>query len=268
MGRKSKKHRRDEGAHACSECGKGFKTDRKLERHMMKAHGKKPMSPTVKYGAIGVALVAILAVGLVLAGGGDGGPGADAATRAENMERFDLHDDPVMGNASAPVVLVEYATPRCPSCRAVHTQLLPGLRSSYIDPGRVAYYYVQFDIGYSFDKPGGIAQECVTRHGGHQAFWNFTDLLYENQGQVNEGNVDQALRQFADGEGLDGDQLAGCYHDRATEDAWNADILSGRRNGVRGTPTFFVFGDTGEAVRTSAGDLDATIQEMLAASGA
>lgn len=261
MGRKSKKHRRDEGAHECSECGKSFKTDRKLERHMLKAHGKKPLGPTVKWGAAILALIALVVVGLVLAGGG--GPGDVADTRAENMERFDANDDPLMGNASAPVVLVEFGAPACPSCRFFHTDILPDLKRNYIDTGQVAYIFSQFQL-YDFDEPGGIAQECVFRHAGDDAYWNFTDLLYRNQGDVNANNLDDVMRDFADRNGHDGEAFVDCYADRATEDAWNADILAGRRNDVSGTPTFFLFGETGEAVRVGAGDLDRTIRDMLA----
>lgn len=246
--------------HACSECGDTFATERKLERHVLKAHGKTPTSDRTK---IGIAVVAVLVVGLAAAlfvtGGAD-----DPETKEAALTQLGADDDPMLGNASAPVAVVEFSTPRCPSCRAFHQNQLPQIEQDHIETGDITFHYAQFTIGYAYDKPGGIAQECVFRHEGDDAFWTLTDTLYAEQGRWDADNTADRLRALADQEGWDADPIVSCYEDRDTEDAYQADIDAGERNGVSGTPSFFVVGHDGEITAASAGDLDQTIRDALA----
>ena len=50
-------------------------------------------------------------------------------------------DDFVIGKASAPVTIIEYASLSCPHCAAFHNQVLPTLKKDYIDTGKVRLVY-------------------------------------------------------------------------------------------------------------------------------
>lgn len=246
--------------HICSECDASFATERKLERHMRKAHNKTPTSTRTK---IGVAVVAVLIVGLGAALFLTG-QGSAPTTKAEGLAKLGADDDPMLGNASASVAVVEFSTPRCPSCRAFHQNQLPQIKSSYLDNGKASFHYSQFVLGYAYDKPGGIAQECAFRHEGDAGFWTLTDTLYAEQGRWDADNTADRLRTLADQEGWDADPIVTCYENRETEDAYQADLDAGDRNGVSGTPSFFVVGHDGQITAASAGDLESTIQDELA----
>lgn len=247
--------------HECSECGRSFATERKMERHMRKAHGKTPTSKKTK---IGVAFVALLIVGLGVAlfvtGGAD-----DPATKEAALTQLGADDDPMLGNASAPVAVVEFSTPRCPSCADFHHRQLPQIKRDHLDTGEVAFYYSQNNIGYAYDKPGGIAQECVFRHEGHDGFWTFTDTIYAELGGWDASNTAERLRDLAGQQGWDADPLVSCYENREAEDAYQRDIDAGRDNDAGpNSPFFFVVGHDGRIVRASAGDLESTIRDELA----
>lgn len=247
------------GDHECSRCGDTFPTERRRDRHMRKAHGVEPTSRKRKLAYAGVGVLAVVVVaGLLLAGGGDA-----PTSKGEALQKLGATDDPHMGNAAAPVAVVEFGSPRCTSCKAFHDRLLPSIRSKYLDTGEAALYYQQFIAGYRYDEPGGIAQECVHRHEGVDAFWTLTDVLYDQQGRWNEGNTASGLRDLAGQHGWDADAVATCYEDRATQSLYDGDIQSGRDNNVRGTPTFFVVGHDGETIRTSVSELDRTIQQEI-----
>lgn len=246
----------------CPKCGAGLASRERLRGHMVQAHGAVPRETVVRYAAFAL-MVVVLGAGLfVLAGNGGFGGGTAAATRTENVERFGLADDPYLGEAEAPLVIVEFATPKCPSCRFFHTSQLSGIQERWLDTGRAVLYYAQFTIGYDFDEPGGVAQECVLREGGNAAFWPFTALLYERQGDISAGDLPGVLRTFAGDHGLDGDALVACYEGRETQEAYDADLRAGRRAGVYGTPGFFVFGESGAAKRVGSHELEAALTEL------
>src|SRR4051812_35808270 len=55
-------------------------------------------------------------------------------------------DDMVMGAATAPVTLIEYASLTCPHCAAFNSGTFPQLKANYIDKGLVKYVYRDFPL--------------------------------------------------------------------------------------------------------------------------
>lgn len=243
----------------CPTCGRTFSTRTRMERHARAAHGRVATGIPWTKVAVALAVAAVALVAWTAATGSDGGPSGSL------MVQFGADDDPFVGNESAPVVVVTFETPRCPSCKRYHTEMFPGIEDDYVETDQVRYHYAQFDIGYAFDKPGGIAQECVARHAGNAAFFNFTDVLYERQGQVNADNVDDLMRDLARDEGHEAEPMVSCYHDGDTEPQFQQDVDKGRANGVRGTPYFFVWGPDEEATATGATGLRDAIESKLPA---
>lgn len=243
--------------HECPECGQDFKTDRRLRKHRSKAHGKTPMTDKRKLVYAGVGLLAVgLVAGLVLTGGG-GGP----ASKAAALEQLGATDDPHLGNESAPVAVVAFEAPSCPSCRAYEQRLFPSIKSNYIDTGKTAYYFSQYTIRRRYDEPGSVAQQCVYEHAGDEAFFTVVAEMYDRQGQLDAENTDEFLRRFSGDQGWDADAIVSCYKNRDTADDYRSDLQAGEDNGVSGTPYFFVVGHDGKITRTSASELGETIQQ-------
>ncbi|HET9230627.1 MAG TPA: thioredoxin domain-containing protein, partial [Vitreimonas sp.] len=74
-----------------------------------------------------------LALGGVL--GACNGGGSSGAVTADDM---------VLGDANAPVTLVEYASTTCPHCAAFHEAAWEQLKTTYIDTGRVRFVFREF----------------------------------------------------------------------------------------------------------------------------
>lgn len=204
----------------------------------------------------GVAVVAVVVVAWLT------WPSGEPTERAGAVEAFGLADDPYLGNASAPVVLVGYESPHCSSCQHFHRNLLPGLREEFFDPGNVTYHYIQGTIGD--DRASSIAQECAHRHGGNDAFWNLTDRFYARGYTYTTPPLEEWLRDLAAGHELDEEELLGCYRGRETETAVLADLRVGREHGAAGTPTFWLVGAGGDVARVSDwGSLEQVLRDAV-----
>ena len=54
--------------------------------------------------------------------------------------------DRVLGQADAPVVMVEYASATCPHCAEFHAKVLPLIKTEYIDTGKVRFIFREFPL--------------------------------------------------------------------------------------------------------------------------
>jgi protein-disulfide isomerase len=102
----------------------------------------------------------------------------------------------VLGNANAPVRVVEFADLQCPYCDEYSVQALPALVRDYVRTGKVS---MQFE-NLSFIGPGSVAAGRVAAAAAQQdRLWNFIDLMYLNQGEENSGYVTPSyLRHLLD----------------------------------------------------------------------
>ena len=78
----------------------------------------------------------------------------------------------------------------------------------------------------------------LPRAAAKEAFWTMHDLLFENQDALQQDDV----IEFAAAAGVDPIEVANDLASGAKRERVQRDVTSGRRSGVRGTPTFFVNG--------------------------
>jgi protein-disulfide isomerase len=71
-------------------------------------------------------------------------------------------------------------------------------------------------------------------------FWEYHDLLYENQ---SSGFSDEKLVELAREAGLDIERFEADFASRSYEEAVARDFREGQRLGVTGTPTFVINGE-------------------------
>lgn len=75
------------------------------------------------------------------------------------------------------------------------------------------------------------------------AFWEYHDLVYENQSSGNSGGYnEESLTALADEAGLDVDRFREDLRSARYEDVVQADFREGQDLGVSGTPAFFING--------------------------
>jgi protein-disulfide isomerase len=157
--------------------------------------------------------------------------------------------DHIQGPPDAPIKLVEYGDYQCPYCG----QAYPVVKEIQKRLGkRLCFVFRNFPLA-NMHPYAEHAAETAEAAGAQGRFWEMHDMLFENQPALEDENLARYVKAL----GLDvqrwmKDLQTGAHIPRVRED-----FLSGARNGVNGTPTFFING-----VRY---DGPADVEEMLAA---
>lgn len=146
-----------------------------------------------------------------------------------------IDDDPVKGSKDAKVVIVEFSDFQCPFCGRFYAQTLPSITSEYIDTGKVMFVYRDFPLTSIHPQaaPAAEAAECANEQG---EFWEFHDLIFDNQGSLSIDNY----KKWASELDLNTEQFNDCVDSRKYQSEVAQDLSDGSAAGVRGTPGFVV----------------------------
>lgn len=140
-------------------------------------------------------------------------------------------DDHALGRTDAPYVLTMYADFECPFCQASQS-ILARVRKRLGDDLLLVYRHFPIDARHPLARAAARAAEAAATQG---AFWPMHDVLFDRRGEL----ARPALLEAARGLALDLDRF-GAELDSGVHDARiEADLDSGRRSGVTGTPAFF-----------------------------
>jgi len=142
--------------------------------------------------------------------------------------------DHVQGPVEAPMALVEYGDYECPYCGEAH----PIVKAVQAQLGeRLSFAFRNFPLA-NVHPHAEHAAEAAEAAGAQGQFWEMHDLLFENQDALD----DESLEELASSLGLDSQRLVDEVLKRVYEGRLREDLVSGIKNGVNGTPTFFVNG--------------------------
>lgn len=159
-------------------------------------------------------------------------PSAVQASDASPVVRVDPGRG--LGSPDAPLALVEFADFQCPYCRRFHLELLPRLRTAFIDTGRLRYFYKDFPLPYHEHAVGAaVAARCAA---GQGRYWEMVDALYAGQARLGP----DLYRALAARLGLEPARFGRCLGGESAQRAVRADLAEARRLGVRATPSFVI----------------------------
>lgn len=246
----------------CPRCHRTFAAD-KLKSHYAKAHGGKPPMDPKKKATIAVAVFVALGAGIAIAvaSGAFDPPPADIA--------FHIDGSPRMGSEDAPVQLIAFESPQCPSCRLFHVPRNGGestfdrIVESYVNTGKVRYVEKTFFIGEPWEERAASAQKCAW-HRSEPSFFNLTHSIYaEAQGTYFSSLPDSYLENFAAREGFDVGAFMTCVNQDKYRHEIEQDVQDGMRAGVRGTPNFFIIAPDGTRTLISGAQPYATFRDAI-----
>lgn len=153
-----------------------------------------------------------------------------------------------IGNADAPVTVIEYADFQCPFCANFALSLEPKIIETYVATGQVRFEFQPMPIlsSKALDDPTNESvrsAEAAMCAADQDKFWDFYHLLYTKQTGENVGDfTDANLNAYAKEAGLDTTAFSTCLTNRThLQDVQNS-LNQGQTAGVSGTPTFFVNG--------------------------
>ena len=154
-------------------------------------------------------------------------------------------NDPIIGNADAPITIIEFSDFQCPFCARFHTQTLPLLLEEYIEQGKVKLVFRDFPIQSIHPNalPASIAAECANEQ---DKFREMHDMLFEKQNEWNKLEPSDTLSlfsQYASNIQLEQNAFDSCLTSGKYIEEIKNDLNDGRKYGVSGTPGFFVGND-------------------------
>ncbi len=142
--------------------------------------------------------------------------------------------DHIRGRVDAPLTLLEFEDFECPFC-ARATGLINDLRQRFGDEMRYVMRQLPLTDVHEHTE---IAAEAAEAAGAQGKFWEFHDLLFEHQDQLEfEDLLGYAGELELDVERFARELEQGVHSPRVRED-----VASAEASGARGTPTFFVNG--------------------------
>lgn len=194
----------------------------------------------VRLGALVAGIAAVVVVGWAVVA---------ANTGTDEQSEAVAADDPVLGDASAPVTIVEYGDFKCPFCARFFVETEPRLRREYIETGQVRLVWRDFA---NIDAESPTAAAAAWCAGQQDRFWQYHDALYvfivetfyaqgtNPEGQTAyEGHYVELARQAGV---ADEQAFRSCLDSDEAVQAVTADRDRAEGQGVTGTPTFFING--------------------------
>lgn len=188
---------------------------------------------------------AIVIAGLLIAGAVMYG---DSDKEPESSFRSVTSEDHIRGNPNASITLVEYSDFECPFCDRFH----PTMQRVIQENDDVRWVYRHFPLSQIHPNAvsSAVASECVADLAGNDAFWQFADAMFENQGSLGQ----ELYVREAGSLGINESDFLSCLNDDATADRVQADFSEIRGLGATGTPHTLVVVN-GEIVNTLPGAL-------------
>jgi protein-disulfide isomerase len=149
---------------------------------------------------------------------------------------------PTLGEAKAPVLMIEFSDFTCGYCGRFYRETLPLLKTQYINTGKVRFAYRD----YPRDERGwGLVAAHAARCAGEQGrFWEMHDRLFAESERLGAAVLKRALQDLR----LKTDVFGACMDSEKHVQAILADRDAGTSLGFHGTPGFFLVRTDGKRV--------------------
>lgn len=147
---------------------------------------------------------------------------------------------PTLGPSDADVTVLAFEDFACPHCATYSLEVLPQLRSEYVETGVVSYEFRDFPIPVDeqWSWQAASAARGVQDETDDQTFFDYSHALFENQGDFSAGLVtDLADDVEAPGCAIQADAVNETYRP-----VIEADRQRAIDSGAGGTPAVFVAG--------------------------
>ncbi|MFA5077327.1 MAG: thioredoxin domain-containing protein [Candidatus Micrarchaeia archaeon] len=143
---------------------------------------------------------------------------------------------PVLGDANAPIYIVEFTDYQCPYCKRHAVQTFPLIESNYVESGKVRYYLRDYLL-HPNSKAAATAARCAGEQG---KYWDMHKVLFERQEEWASLSGDMASAKFgsyANELGLNGAAFIQCYASGKYDSSIVVDQNDAPLYGLSGTPS-------------------------------
>jgi len=164
-------------------------------------------------------------------------PTLPSGAAAELMEPGPLGEQAI-GNANAPVTIIEYASMTCPHCAQFHEQVYPELKKKYVDTGKVRFIFREFPL-----DPLAAAGFMLARCGDKDKYFPMIETLFAQQKDWVVQKPLEPLLAIAKQAGFTQETFDKCLANQKVLDGIEeVRTRAAQKFQVTSTPTFFVNG--------------------------
>ncbi len=166
-------------------------------------------------------------------------PKAPEPASSDKLPAVDAKTDHIRGDLKkATVAVIEYSDFECPFCKRVHPTYQE-IMKTYGD--NVVWVYRHFPLGFHANaQKQAEASDCVAELGGNDAFWKFTDYLFDKTTAGGTGFALDQLPVAAKAAGVDEKKFTACLDTGKFAKHVKDEMAAGASAGVQGTPGNFV----------------------------
>lgn len=169
---------------------------------------------------------------------------SDAATVIPDAwdEKATYPTDIVIGAANAPVTIVEYGSLTCPHCAAFQNDKFPEMKKEWIDSGKVRLVFRHFPIDMTA-MGAAVLVSCLPETERHDAVEGLYKDVNSWATKPLKESIPQALTEALGREVSFDKDFASCIEDQEFQKEVLRPAFDANKQGVSGTPTFFVNGE-------------------------
>ena len=167
--------------------------------------------------------------------------GPPKPTRVLEGDRAKVHEnDYFIGKADAPITIIEYASLTCPHCAQFHNDVLPDVKKTLVETGKVRLVYRDFPL----DRYA-LSASMLARCAGRDRYFGFLDVFFKGQSSwARSPDPLKALSQLARLGGMPQKDVDACLQNRKLQEEVLAQRLdANNRLQVRATPTLIINGN-------------------------
>jgi protein-disulfide isomerase len=161
------------------------------------------------------------------------------STTKYSLSELIQQGSPYLGDPSSPITIIDFSDFQCHLCARFVKNTEPLINETYIQIGRVALVFKHLP-NRGLDSMGAhLAAQCTNDQG---KFWQFHNLLYENQQGIDTGWVNEEnLRKFASQiPGLNIEQFNSCFGTQKYKEFIDKDVELANSIGFFDAPNFII----------------------------
>lgn len=165
---------------------------------------------------------------------------ARAAGAADDVSTPHVLGDMVLGDAKAPITIIEYFSMSCGYCAKFHTDVFPKLKKAYIDTGKVRFILREFPLG-----PHATITSQLARCAPADNYYAMIDMFMERQSfWYTNDDPKGKIMQLAKFAGFTSEDFDKCMaNDKVAKGIYAETERAAGPLKVTGTPTFFINGE-------------------------
>jgi protein-disulfide isomerase len=146
--------------------------------------------------------------------------------------------DRVLGSATAPVVMVEYASATCHHCAEFHNTILPTIKSEFVDTGKVKLIFREFPLDQV-----AMAVFMLARCLPEDRYFPVIEQIFAKQDIWTKGNKPAEAFKIMETEGMTKPQFDACLkRTDLAKSIYEFMQKSSSDFAIKGTPAIFING--------------------------